>query len=128
MTFLEFLDRRAERRAQAGPLVRFDTKTLIGFGFLAGYYVLIFRFTINPVPAANVQMIRDAMLVLGPPVGMIVGAIFRESNSDVQAKANTGAAFQAIAAVANAGGAPTPDVTLKPGETAQAAEPNGGTA
>jgi hypothetical protein len=122
VNFWEFLDRRSERKSKRGPLFRFDTQTLIGFGFLAGYYILVYRFTTGDVPPRNVALIRDAMLTLGPPVGLIVGAIFRESLRDRQSTANTAAAFRAVEAAAAAGTSqPQPDVTLQPGDTAQAA-------
>lgn len=102
MNFWEYLDRRGERRAQ-NSLFRLDTKTLIGFGFLAGYYVLVYRFSLGGIPADNLPLVRDAMLTLGPPVGLIVGAIFRTDERDLQQTANTGRAFTAITAAAKAG-------------------------
>jgi hypothetical protein len=103
VNFWEFLDRRGERRARRGPMFRFDTKTLIGFGFLAGYYLLVYTFTRAGIPPANLDLVRDAMLTLGPPVGLIVGAMFRDSMRDEQATANTAAAFRAVEAAAAAG-------------------------
>lgn len=122
MNFWQFLDRRSARKAERGPLFRFDTQTLIGFGFLLGYYYLVWTFTRGEVPEANKDLVRDAMLTLGPPVGLIVGAIFRDSVRDRQSTANTAAAFEAVKEAARAGtaGQADPDVTLRPGETAQA--------
>ncbi len=121
MTFLEYLDRRAERLAK-NPRRPRDIRQFIGFAFLAGYYAMVWRFLDlrDALPEANLSLIRDAMLTLGPPVGLIVGAMFRSDLRDEQAAANTGQAFRAIEAAAQAGGV-QPDVTLKPGETAQAA-------
>lgn len=92
MTFLEFLDRRAERNARHPR----DIRQLIGFAFLAGYYVMVWRFTTGGIPKGNVDLIRDAMLTLGPPVGLIVGAMFRSDMRDEQAARNTGDAFKAV--------------------------------
>lgn len=123
MNFWEFLDRRAARHARRDPMFRFDTKTLIGFGFLAGYYGLVYLFATADVPAPNLDLIRDAMLTLGPPVGLIVGAIFRDSMRDEQATANTAKAFEAVKAAAQAGGATEPDATLQPGGTVLEPQP-----
>lgn len=92
MTFLEYLDRMAERRARHPR----DIRQLIGFAFLAGYYVMVWRFATGDVPSGNIDLIRDAMLTLGPPVGLIVGAMFRSDLRDEQAARNTGDAFRTV--------------------------------
>lgn len=92
MTLLEYLDRRAERNARYPR----DIRQMIGFAFLAGYYIMVWRFATGAVPADNVDLIRDAMLTLGPPVGLIVGAMFRSDLRDEQAARNTGDAFKAV--------------------------------
>ena len=120
MTLLEFLDRRAERLAQHPRRPR-DIRQFIGFGFLVGYYVMVWQFTRGELPKENVDLIRDAMLTLGPPIGIIIGAMFRSDAREEQATENTGRAFEAVKAAAEAGGS-APDVTLQPGETAQAEE------
>jgi hypothetical protein len=74
MTLLEFLDRMGERRAARPQRPARDIRQFIGFMFLMGYYVLVWKFTTGDVPKANIDLIRDAMLTLGPPVGLIVGA------------------------------------------------------
>lgn len=125
MGFWEYLDRRSERRASRDPMFRFDTKTLIGFGFLLGYYVLVWQIMSSPdIPEKSIGLVRDAMLTLGPPVGVIVGAIFRSDMRDEQQTLNTGRAFEAVKAAARASGT-QPDAMLQPGETAQAAPSNG---
>lgn len=53
-------------------------------------------------------------------LGTIAAMIFRTNRADETATENTGKAFEAIAAAAASTPAPEPDVTLKPGETAQA--------
>ncbi len=121
MTLLEFLDRMGERRA-ARPYRPRDIRQFIGFAFLAGYYLVVFRFATTNIPEGNVDLVRDAMLTLGPPIGIIIGAMFRSDRTDEQRADNTGAAFRAVEAAAAAGTTGLPDVTLKPGETAQAEE------
>lgn len=107
MTFLEFLDRMGERRA-ANPRQPRDIRQFIGFAFLAGYYVMVWRFATDEVPNVNVDLIRDAMLTLGPPVGLIVGAMFRSDAREEQAARNTGEAFKAVREVAaNSGNSAT---------------------
>jgi hypothetical protein len=119
MTFLEFLDRMGERRANRPARPARDIRQFIGFAFLAGYYLMVWRFASLGIPAANKDLIRDAMLTLGPPVGLIVGAMFRSDAREEQSAVNTAEAFRAIRASAEAP-ATRPDVVLRPGETAQA--------
>lgn len=95
MTLLEFLDRWDARRARRPERPLRDIRQFIGFAFLAGYYVMVWQFARAVVPQANVGLIRDAMLTLGPPVGLIVGAMFRTDARDEQATRNTGIALDA---------------------------------
>jgi hypothetical protein len=101
MKFLDYLDRVGERRAQRIQRPR-DIRQFIGFAFLAGYYWMVYQFSQRALPAENLDLIRDAMLTLGPPVGLIVGAMFRSDVRDEQATVNTGEAFRAIEATAKA--------------------------
>jgi hypothetical protein len=121
MNLWDYLDRAGERRAKRP---RRDVRAVVGFAFLAGYYWMVYQFSQRALPTENLDLIRDAMLTLGPPVGIIVGAMFRNDVRDEQAAENTGAAFRAVEAAAAAGSpnALRPDVTLQPGETAQAAD------
>jgi hypothetical protein len=98
VTLLEFLDRMGERRAARPQRPARDIRQFIGFMFLMGYYVLVWKFTTGDVPKANIDLIRDAMLTLGPPVGLIVGAMFRSDAREEQATQNTGKAFDALSA------------------------------
>lgn len=102
MTLLEYLDRVGERRAARMHRPR-DIRQFIGFFFLLGYYVLVYQFTLGELPDKNVDLVRDAMLTLGPPIGIIIGAMFRSDAREEQATANTGIAFEAVKAAANAG-------------------------
>lgn len=99
MNFWQFLDRWHERRAQYPRPVR-DIRQFIGFAFLGGYYWMVWQFVTKGVPEDNIDLIRDAMLTLGPPVGLIVGAMFRSDLRDEQAARNTGEAFRAVREVA----------------------------
>ena len=111
MNFWEYLDRRGERSANR-PLR--DIRQLIGFGFLAGYYALVWQFARAGLPEANIPLIRDAMLTLGPPVGLIVGAMFRSDAREEQATRNTGTAFEALKASATASAPSTEQASGKP--------------
>lgn len=95
MKLLDFLDRWDERRLHRPERPLRDIRQFIGFAFLAGYYVMVFQFAMKAVPQVNVDLIRDAMLTLGPPVGLIVGAMFRSDARDEQATRNTGIALDA---------------------------------
>lgn len=112
MNFWDYLDRAGERRVQR-PL---DTRLIIGFGFLAGYYALIFYLAAQRHELPNGDMVRDALLVLGPPVGAIVAALFRTDARDEQLTQNTRHAFSAIEATAKASGS-TPALAVEPAAT-----------
>lgn len=92
MNIWEYLDERDKRRSARNPR---DIRQFVGFMFLAGYYLTVFQFALREVPGANVDLIRDAMLTLGPPVGVIVAAMFRTDARDEQATRNTGIALDA---------------------------------
>lgn len=99
MGFFAFLDRIGERRLERWrlrPHRPLDVKAFIGLLFLAGYYVMVWRFQTRDLPPANLDLIRDAMLTLGPPVGIIVGALFRSDVRDEQATQNTGKFAEAM--------------------------------
>lgn len=115
MNFFEWLDRAGERRMLRPPRPARDIRQVIGFAFLAGYYVMVFQFAREVIPSANMGLIRDAMLTLGPPVGLIVGAMFRSDAKEDQAAVNTGEAFRAVRAAAQAG-TPTADVGIPTSE------------
>lgn len=101
-----------------------DPRMIIGALFLTGYYGVVFALAFFAIPQENGDLINNAMLQLGPPVGIIIGALFRTDKTDEKRADNTNAAFQAITATANASSSsPVPDHMLKPGETAQAEEP-----
>lgn len=74
------------------------------------------------------EIILQAIALTGL-LNMIVAFHFAANKGDEQKAENTGRAFEAITATAKASdSSPTPDVTLKPGETARAepaSEPEG---
>ena len=117
MKFLDYLDRVGQRRLERyriQPPRPIDWRMFIGFAFFLGYYLIVFRLIARQVPAANATLIRDAMLVLGPPVGVIVGAMFRSDVRDEVAAQNTGEAFRAQRVQAEAtiaAAALTPELT-----------------
>ncbi len=104
MTLLEFLDRMGQRRAERPQRPLRDIRQFIGFAFLFGYFVMVGKFMYMDVPPANIDLVRDSMLTLGPPVGLIVGAMFRSDAREEQAAANTGAAFRAVTAAVTSTG------------------------
>lgn len=104
MNILEFLDRAGarhhERAMRRGPT---DYRIGVGVLFFVGYYLLVFAILrANVLPEANAALVRDAMLVLGPVVGAIGQALFRTDKRDEIAASNTGEAFRAQRAQAEA--------------------------
>lgn len=69
------------------------------------------------------EVVFQAVVLTGL-LNMILAFHFAANKADEAKADNTGKAFEAITATANAAGGPTPDpdVILKPGETAQAEE------
>lgn len=105
MRLLEFLDRRDERRLERlklQPHRPFDVRMFVGLGFFVGYYLLVWRLMGRVIPSTNAALVRDAMLVLGPVVGVIAQALFRSDVKDELAAQNTGEAFRASRAQAEA--------------------------
>lgn len=105
MRLLEYLDRVGERRLERwkiAPQRPKDTRAFIGLAFLVGYYLMVLRFITHVVPAANVALVRDSMLVLGPAVGAIVQSLFRSDVRDEIQANNTGEGFRAMGRQAEA--------------------------
>lgn len=94
MNILEFLDRVGQRRLERDRLTPprpRDVRMLVGTLFFIGYYTLVIRLmTTRDIPADNVTLVKDAMLVLGPVVGMIAQALFRTDVRDEISTQNTG--------------------------------------
>lgn len=59
-----------------------DGRMMIAAVFILGYYAVVWRMMSKPLPAGNVEMVKDSLLVLGPAIGVIVGALFRNTLSD----------------------------------------------
>lgn len=105
MRLLDYLNHVGERRLERlriAPRRPIDTKSFIGLAFLAGYYIMVLRFISQAVPAANVALVRDSMLVLGPAVGAIVQSLFRSDVRDEIQANNTGEGFRAMGRQADA--------------------------
>lgn len=99
MNLWEYLDRRNARAAAKPPT---DYRVGVGVLFFLGYYLLVFGLMRFAMPADNAGLVRDAMLVLGPVVGAIGQALFRTDKRDEIAASNTGEAFRAQRAQAEA--------------------------
>lgn len=105
MKLLDYLDRIGERRLERWkitPRRPIDWRSLIGLAFLAGYYVMVLRFISRVVPAENIPLVRDSMLVLGPAVGAVVQSLFRSDVRDEIQAQNTGEGFRALRTSAEA--------------------------
>lgn len=113
MKLLEYLDRVGERRlehARISPPRPRDTRMFVGVLFFLGYYILVYSLLKHVVPAENGPLVRDAMLVLGPVIGAIGQALFRSDVKDEIATQNTGEAFRAQRAQAEATKAATDSI------------------
>lgn len=106
LSFLDYLDRVGQRRlehARISPPRPRDTRMLVGVLFFFGYYALVWRFmSAKGIPADNIALIKDAMLILGPVIGAIGQALFRTDVRDEIATQNTGEAFRANRAASEA--------------------------
>lgn len=105
MKLLDYLDRIGERRLERwkiAPRRPVDWRAFVGLAFLAGYYVMVLRFISRVVPAENIPLVRDSMLVLGPAVGAVVQSLFRSDVRDELQAQNTGEGFRAMRTQAEA--------------------------
>lgn len=76
---------RSDRDDPMRPLFQlpqWDGKLVLAGLFIIGYYSLILIMAWRPLPATNASLIRDAMLTLGPVVGLIFGSLFRNTAAD----------------------------------------------
>ena len=73
----------AERRALI-ELPSWDGKLVLGGIFIVGYYVLVILMVVgtNELAETKANIVRDAMLTLGPPIGIIIGALFRNTAAE----------------------------------------------
>lgn len=98
-------------------------KVLFAQAIVLGFILLVGIGMFAPIPEGNVKTVDGAMVALGTALGAAVMALLRSDQRDEQSTANTGKALDAIKAAQESPASPTaPDVTLQPGETAQAAE------
>lgn len=99
MTFWEFLDRRASRPG------RITLRDVIGVALISGFLLAIFVLFGRPIPQSNEQLI---VYMLGQLSGFVAGVVsyhYVLSKQSETATENTGRAFDAIAATAQAGAA-----------------------
>lgn len=95
-----------------------DARMWIGALFIFGYYVIVIVLAFQGVPEKNGNLINNALLQLGPPVGLIIGALFRTDKTDETRAANTGKALDAINTAQAANAPPvttTTTTTVEPG-------------
>lgn len=98
-----------------------DARVWIGALFILGYYAVVILLTFVGVPEKNGNLINNAMLQLGPPVGLIIGALFRTDKTDETRASNTGKALDAINAAQSANAQPGTTTTTVTTEPAPAA-------
>jgi hypothetical protein len=75
----------AGQEADVRPLIeipRWDGKLFLAGMFILGYYSLVFIMAWRPLPPTNASLVRDAMLTLGPIVGLIFGSLFRTTGAE----------------------------------------------
>lgn len=80
------------------PLIQFPTwdgKVVLAAVFIIGYYGLVFGMSSRALPKENIEIVRDAMLTLGPPIGVIVGALFRSTGAEERREALRSTELQA---------------------------------
>ncbi len=126
MKLLDYLDRVGERRLERWriqpPRPR-DTRMLVGCLFFLGYYVLVYSLRRGaPMSPQNLSLVSDAMLVLGPVIGVIAQALFRSDARDEIAAANTGVAFRSIGKQADANKATADSIPNASGGAPEAAD------
>lgn len=123
MTLFDYLIRRAELRAETADNRSKDYRLLIGAIFIFGYYGIVFGLMVFSIPDKNSDLIENAMLQLGPPVGAIIYALFRNDKTDEQRAENTAAAFRAVEASAAAAAGPQPVTVTNPPDQPVPVEP-----
>jgi hypothetical protein len=75
---------------KAESLISFPTwdgKLVLAGIFIIGYYGMVYTLAQRGLPTENKEIIRDAMLTLGPPIGVIVGALFRSTGAEERREA-----------------------------------------
>lgn len=105
MRLLEYLDARHARKMAYKatlPYQPLDAKLFAGSLFLLAYYGVVAVLLGRAVPTVNAELAGDALLVLGPAVGMVINALFRTDRRDEEQARNTGEGFRAMRAQAEA--------------------------
>jgi hypothetical protein len=84
--------------ADMRPLIQlptWDGKLVLAGLFIIGYYSLVLIMAWRPLPSTNASLIRDAMLTLGPVVGLIFGSLFRTTGAEERREALRSSDFKA---------------------------------
>ncbi len=99
-------------------------RDVIGAGMVGAFVGALFVLFWKAIPQTNEQIITYMIGQLSGFAATIIAYHYATNVQSQQATANTGDAFKAITETAKAAQAGTsePDVTLRPGETAQAEE------
>ena len=87
-----------------------DGRTFLGAVLIAGYMILINRLIgrTAELPSSAAALVKDSLLVLGPAIGVIVGAIWRTNGSEERTR-------EILAASATSGASPEVVASLLPG-------------
>lgn len=134
MTLWELIDGQLKRRhelAMKRPINARLLANVIGLSLISSFVGALFALFWFPIPPGNEQVVTYMIGQLSGFAGGVVAYHYTMSAGakelEAQRADNTGKAFEAIKAAAGTGGGsePKPDVTLKPGETAQAAPATG---
>lgn len=66
-----------------------DGKLGLASLFVIGYYALVIIMLLgkDELPQTKADIVRDAMLTLGPPIGIIIGALFRQTAAEERREA-----------------------------------------
>jgi len=107
------------------PIARIEfMRNLLAFVLVGAFVGSIIVFTLIGIPKSNEQIITYMVGQLSGMATTALGFYFvnkvGQDAIDATKSENTAKAFEAITATAKATGANEPDVTLKPGETAEA--------
>lgn len=88
-----------------------DGKLVLAAIFILGYYALVLSlvFGTRDLSGTKADIVRDAMLTLGPPIGVIIGALFRTTAAEERREALRSTDFQAALTAPASGSADVAD-------------------
>jgi hypothetical protein len=72
-----------------GDIPRWDGKIVLAAIFIVGYFTLVLCMVLGKshIDVNTAQLVRDAMLTLGPGIGLILGALFRTTAAEERTSA-----------------------------------------